>query len=60
MTAYKLVTVDAPYWGFGKRLEQAFLAVFSLILESILRYYFQCSFFFAKADVQLVLQTIAA
>ncbi|KAL9252465.1 Phosphatidylinositol transfer protein 2-like protein [Drosera capensis] len=26
MTAYKLVTVDAPYWGFGKRLEQTFLA----------------------------------
>lgn len=26
MTAYKLVTVDAPYWGFGKRLEQALLA----------------------------------
>lgn len=30
MTAYKLVTVDAPYWGFGNRLEQAFLAVLSL------------------------------
>lgn len=27
MTAYKLVTVDAPYWGFGYRLEQALLAV---------------------------------
>lgn len=26
MTAYKLVTVDAPYWGFGKRLEQSLLA----------------------------------
>ncbi|KAK4764676.1 hypothetical protein SAY86_025766 [Trapa natans] len=26
MTAYKLVTVDAPYWGFGYRLEQAMLA----------------------------------
>ncbi|GAB4859243.1 hypothetical protein Ancab_010703 [Ancistrocladus abbreviatus] len=26
MTAYKLVTVDAPYWGFGKRLEQTLLA----------------------------------
>ncbi|XVF47114.1 hypothetical protein PTKIN_Ptkin03bG0083000 [Pterospermum kingtungense] len=26
MTAYKLVTVDAPYWGFGYRLEQALLA----------------------------------
>lgn len=26
MTAYKLVTVDAPYWGFGKRLEQVLLA----------------------------------
>lgn len=31
MTAYKLVTVDAPYWGFGYRLEQALLAVKSLI-----------------------------
>ncbi|KAL2938224.1 Phosphatidylinositol transfer protein 1 [Bienertia sinuspersici] len=27
MTAYKLITVDAPYWGFGKRLEQVLLAV---------------------------------
>lgn len=27
MTAYKLVTVDAPYWGFGSQLEQAFIAV---------------------------------
>lgn len=26
MTAYKLVTVNAPYWGFGSRLEQALLA----------------------------------
>lgn len=26
MTAYKLVSVDAPYWGFGKRLEQVLLA----------------------------------
>ncbi|KAG4129790.1 hypothetical protein ERO13_D09G102600v2 [Gossypium hirsutum] len=26
MTAYKLVTIDAPYWGFGYRLEQALLA----------------------------------
>ncbi|KAG6541652.1 hypothetical protein Mapa_016917 [Marchantia paleacea] len=25
MTAYKLVTVDAPYWGFGYRLEQLLL-----------------------------------
>lgn len=25
MTAYKLVTVDAPYWGFGSRLEQLVL-----------------------------------
>jgi hypothetical protein len=25
MTAYKLVTVDAPYWGFGTRLEQLVL-----------------------------------
>ncbi|WCJ41094.1 Phosphatidylinositol transfer protein 1 [Euphorbia peplus] len=25
MTAYKLVTVDAPYWGFGYRLEQALI-----------------------------------
>jgi hypothetical protein len=35
MTAYKLVTVDAPYWGFGYRLEQAALAgERSLFLES--------------------------
>jgi hypothetical protein len=27
MTAYKLVTVDSPYWGFGYRMEQAALAV---------------------------------
>ncbi|XP_030447835.1 uncharacterized protein LOC115670654 [Syzygium oleosum] len=26
MTAYKLVTIDAPYWGFGYRLEQAMLS----------------------------------
>ncbi|CAI5962320.1 unnamed protein product [Closterium sp. NIES-64] len=26
MTAYKMVTVDAPYWGFGKRLELFVLA----------------------------------
>ncbi|XP_022883107.1 phosphatidylinositol transfer protein 1-like isoform X3 [Olea europaea var. sylvestris] len=26
MTAYKLVTIDAPYWGFGSRLENALLA----------------------------------
>ncbi|GMH07125.1 hypothetical protein Nepgr_008965 [Nepenthes gracilis] len=26
MTAYKLVTVDAPYWGFGKKLEQTLIA----------------------------------
>jgi len=26
VTAYKLVTVDAPYWGFGYRLEQALIA----------------------------------
>ncbi|KAL9675917.1 hypothetical protein QQ045_004125 [Rhodiola kirilowii] len=26
MTAYKVVTIDAPYWGFGYRLEQALLA----------------------------------
>ncbi|KAL2651867.1 hypothetical protein R1flu_019995 [Riccia fluitans] len=25
MTAYKLVTVDVPYWGFGYRLEQLLL-----------------------------------
>ncbi|KAL8151045.1 hypothetical protein V2J09_020853 [Rumex salicifolius] len=35
MTAYKLVTVDAPYWGFGKRLEQAIIAgERALFLES--------------------------
>ncbi|KAK8513377.1 hypothetical protein V6N13_002122 [Hibiscus sabdariffa] len=26
MTAYKLVTINAPYWGFGGKLEQALLA----------------------------------
>lgn len=36
MTAYKLVTIDAPYWGFGYRLEQALLAVIFLgLLQSI-------------------------
>lgn len=35
MTAYKLVTVDAPYWGFGYRLEQALIAgEKALFLES--------------------------
>ncbi|KAM7496687.1 hypothetical protein LguiA_021101 [Lonicera macranthoides] len=35
MTAYKLVTVDAPYWGFGSRVEQAFIAgERALFLES--------------------------
>ncbi|KAI3461466.1 hypothetical protein Pfo_018129 [Paulownia fortunei] len=35
MTAYKLVTIDAPYWGFGSRLEQALLAgERALFLES--------------------------
>uniref|UniRef100_A0A5B7BFM4 Putative phosphatidylinositol transfer protein 1-like isoform X1 n=1 Tax=Davidia involucrata TaxID=16924 RepID=A0A5B7BFM4_DAVIN len=35
MTAYKLVTVDAPYWGFGSRLEQALLmGEKALFLES--------------------------
>jgi len=35
MTAYKLVTVDVPYWGFGYRLEQALLgAERSLFSES--------------------------
>nr|XP_019070065.1 cytoplasmic phosphatidylinositol transfer protein 1 isoform X2 [Solanum lycopersicum] len=35
MTTYKLVTVDAPYWGFGSRLEQALMAgERSLFLES--------------------------
>ncbi|XP_051143365.1 uncharacterized protein LOC127259799 [Andrographis paniculata] len=34
-TAYKLVTIDAPYWGFGSRLEQALLAAErALFLES--------------------------
>lgn len=30
MTAYKLVTIDAPYWGFGNKLERALLLVGSL------------------------------
>ncbi|XAR60477.1 hypothetical protein NMG60_11033877 [Bertholletia excelsa] len=35
MTAYKLVKVDAPYWGFGNKLEQALLAgERALFLES--------------------------
>lgn len=35
MTAYKLVTIDAPYWGFGYRVEQALLAgERALFLES--------------------------
>lgn len=35
MTAYKLVTVDVPYWGFGYRLEQVLLAAErSLFTES--------------------------
>ncbi|KAK0605798.1 hypothetical protein LWI29_030810 [Acer saccharum] len=35
MTAYKLVTVEAPYWGFGNRVEQALLAgERALFLES--------------------------
>lgn len=38
MTAYKLVTIDAPYWGFGYRLEQALVAVKPLCFEQFLRY----------------------
>lgn len=35
MTAYKLMTIDAPYWGFGRQLEQAMLAgERALFLES--------------------------
>lgn len=35
MTAYKLVTVDAPYWGLGYRMEQAILgAERALFIES--------------------------
>lgn len=35
MTAYKLVTIDAPYWGFGSRLEQTLMAgERALFLES--------------------------
>lgn len=35
MTCYKLVTVDAPYWGYGYRLEQAILAATrALFLDS--------------------------
>ncbi|XP_050113069.1 uncharacterized protein LOC126591435 [Malus sylvestris] len=35
MTAYKLVTIDAPYWGFGNKLEQALLlGERALFLES--------------------------
>jgi hypothetical protein len=28
MTAYKLMKIDAPYWGFGRQLEQTMLAVY--------------------------------
>lgn len=35
MTAYKVVTVDAPYWGYGYRLEQLILAATrALFLDS--------------------------
>ncbi|ONI00539.1 hypothetical protein PRUPE_6G093600 [Prunus persica] len=35
MTAYKLVTIDAPYWGFGYRIENALLlGERALFLES--------------------------
>ncbi|KAL6276022.1 hypothetical protein ACE6H2_019623 [Prunus campanulata] len=35
MTAYKLVTIDAPYWGFGYRIEHALLlGERALFLES--------------------------
>ncbi|KAL8525518.1 hypothetical protein ACS0TY_014948 [Phlomoides rotata] len=35
MTAYKLITIDAPYWGFGSKLEQSLLAgEKALFLES--------------------------
>lgn len=35
MTAYKLVIIDAPYWGFGNKLEQTLLAgERALFLES--------------------------
>ncbi|XP_048424883.1 phosphatidylinositol transfer protein 2-like isoform X2 [Pyrus x bretschneideri] len=35
MTAYKLVTIDAPYWGFGNKLERALLlGERALFLES--------------------------
>lgn len=40
MTAYKLVTIDAPYWGFGSRLELALIAVPPLCLQRFLMYYF--------------------
>ena len=35
MTAYKLVTIDAPYWGFGSRLEQALMAVYISTLDNL-------------------------
>ncbi|MCD7472459.1 hypothetical protein HAX54_013696 [Datura stramonium] len=35
MTAYKLVTIDVPYWGFGRKLEQTLMAgERALFLES--------------------------
>lgn len=41
MTAYKLVTADAPYWGFGYRMEQAILgAERTLFIESHNRCFF--------------------
>jgi hypothetical protein len=45
MTAYKLVTIDAPYWGFGYRLEQALILVTPLCFEQFLRYCFHYDFY---------------
>ncbi|XP_019263191.1 PREDICTED: phosphatidylinositol transfer protein 2-like [Nicotiana attenuata] len=40
MTAYKLVTIDVPYWGFGGKLEQALMAgERALFLESHRNYF---------------------
>ena len=54
MTAYKLVTIDAPYWGFGRRLELALLAVLPLWLQRFLMYYFDYKLF-GKPNGQIFL-----
>nr|XP_016450845.1 PREDICTED: phosphatidylinositol transfer protein 1-like [Nicotiana tabacum] len=44
MTAYKLVTIDIPYWGFGGKLEQALMALQGLMLGWMFRIRFSLNF----------------